>query len=82
MFERRRWETATRYYETIVMRDLLGDCVLIKRWGGKFNRISGSKTAAVGAANVNRELGRIENERRARGYDEVMMTQTGSGLAY
>jgi len=67
----RRWETEVRYYETIVMTDLFGDRVLVTRWGGKFSRLGGSRTTAVGEKNVNEGLKRVEAERRRNGYSEV-----------
>lgn len=68
MFDRRRWETDSRYYETVVTRDLLDDCILVKTWGGKFNRLGGSRTIAVGENSVERLLARIEKERARKGY--------------
>jgi predicted DNA-binding WGR domain protein len=67
----RRWETEARYYETIVMTDLFGDRVLVRRWGGKFSRLGGSRTTAVGEKSVNEGIKRVEAERRRKGYREV-----------
>ena len=67
----RRWETNTRYYETIVTTDLWGECVLLTCWGGKSNRLGAWRTAAIGEENINKKLIRIQDERLKHGYAEV-----------
>lgn len=67
----RRWETNTRYYETIVTSDLWGECVLLTCWGGKYNRLGAWRTTAIGWKNVNKKLIYIENQRLKQGYVEV-----------
>lgn len=42
-----RWETVSRWYEVDLMRDLLGDWVVIRRWGGKGSNRHGQKTELV-----------------------------------
>ena len=38
MAARARWETEQRWSEVELVRDLLGDWVLVRRWGGKASR--------------------------------------------
>jgi len=71
LLERRRWETSVRYYEAIRTVDLFGEDILIKAWGGKFNRMGGVKVIAVGDESVRREILRIEKTRRRKGYVET-----------
>ena len=68
----RRWETETRYYETIVTTDLWGECVLLTFWGGKLSRLGDWRTVAIGKENINKKLARIEGERRRHGYIEMI----------
>ncbi|SEO99739.1 hypothetical protein [Nitrosovibrio sp. Nv6] len=35
MAARARWETAQRWYEVELVRDLIGDWVVVRRWGSK-----------------------------------------------
>ena len=68
----RRWETETRYYETIVNTDLWGECVLVTVWGGKSSRLGGCRTVAIGEENVIKRLTHIQDERRKHGYVEAI----------
>lgn len=63
-----RWETDSRYYEVAVGYDLLGDCVLTKRWGGLGNRRGGQKTIVVGYDLVMAVLPGVYKRRAQRGY--------------
>lgn len=47
MIGRARWETAQRWYEVELVRDLLGDCVVIRRWGSKASRRYGELSHVV-----------------------------------
>ena len=38
MVARARWETAQRWYEVELVRDLPGDWILMRRWGSKASR--------------------------------------------
>ena len=38
-----RWETDTRYFAMSSSRDLLGDLVIVRHWGGKHSRRHGRK---------------------------------------
>lgn len=44
---RARWETARRWYEAELGQDLLGDWVVMRRWGGKGLRRHGEKPDVV-----------------------------------
>jgi hypothetical protein len=35
------WQSRTRYYMVQIERDLLGDLVISRYWGGRFNRRGG-----------------------------------------
>ena len=43
----RRWESARRYYCAMLHQDLLGDYVVDRFWGGRFNRLGGHDTKPV-----------------------------------
>ena len=47
MVARARWETAQRWYEVELVRDLLGDWVLMCRWGSKASRRYGELSHVV-----------------------------------
>lgn len=47
MVARARWETAQRWYEAELVRDLLGDWVLMRRWGSKTSRQHGELSHLV-----------------------------------
>lgn len=38
-----RWESTNRWYEASIICDLLGDWMVIRRWGGLRNRRGGHK---------------------------------------
>lgn len=70
--QRRRWESERRYYCALLHQDLLGDWVLDRVWGGKFNRLGGQDTKLAG----NYEAGismlqDVDKVRLARRYVEV-----------
>ena len=44
---RARWETVQRWYEAELVRDLLGDWVVIRRWGSKTSRLYGELSHVV-----------------------------------
>ena len=44
---RARWETSQRWYEAELVHDLLGDWVVMRRWGGKGSRRYGKKIGLV-----------------------------------
>jgi hypothetical protein len=43
MVARARWETAQRWHEVELVLDLLGDWVLMRRWGSKASRRHGEQ---------------------------------------
>ncbi|WP_175891668.1 hypothetical protein [Burkholderia cepacia] len=59
-----RWETARRWYEVELVCDLLGDWVLIRRWGGKESGRHGKKLVVV--ASERDGLLRLERIHRVR----------------
>ena len=67
----RRWETDTRYYETLVLPDLFGQWVLLKQWGGKGSRLGGTRVVAVGLEAIAQTLDLIEKQRARAGYSRV-----------
>ena len=44
---RARWETQMRWYEAELFQDLLGDWVVLRRWGGKNSLRYGKKIDVV-----------------------------------
>ena len=46
-FIRARWETVQRWYEAELVLDLLGDWVLMRRWGSKASRQYGELSHLV-----------------------------------
>jgi hypothetical protein len=67
--ERRRWESERRYYGALLHQDLLGDWVVDVQWGGKYNRLGGRETHAVGSYGEGQAvLLAIHRERLARRY--------------
>ena len=62
-----RWETATRWYEASIIRDLLGDWTVVRRWGGRTNRLNGRLIEVVADYEAAcRRLNEIDAERRSR----------------
>ena len=59
----RRWETKTRYYVATVSIDLLGDLVMVKRWGGLSNGRGGEATIML-ADRIAAELALTALDRR------------------
>lgn len=43
----KRWQSSTRYYQVELIQDLLGDFVLVLRWGGLNSNRGGEKTVLV-----------------------------------
>ena len=63
------WLTATRYYQVSLFTDLLGDWVLVRRWGGRNTRRGGEKTDWVQNPGAGRKAyHRVCAARRRRGY--------------
>lgn len=65
----RRWESDRRYYEARLEVDLLGDWVVSRQWGGRYNRLGGVATDHVhdfkgGLA----RLEQLNDERQKRRY--------------
>ncbi|MGJ3502061.1 hypothetical protein PsalN5692_04080 (plasmid) [Piscirickettsia salmonis] len=69
------WRTDTRYYALKIERDLLGDWVVMQRWGSRFNRRGGNKTIAFHS--LDEELVYIEQVKKRRTnhhYDLIEIT--------
>ncbi len=68
----RYWVSPSRYYTATVTTDLLGDLVLVRRWGGRFNGRGGEATAKLVDRASGEEALRVLDRRRAqRGYIAV-----------
>lgn len=63
----RFYRTDTRYYSVAVQRDLFGEAVIIRCWGGLFNHLGGIATEPL----VPGRLREIHRERLAHGYRRV-----------
>ncbi len=67
-----RWKSDTRVYLACLEVDLLGDLLLVTRWGGRFSRLGGSKSMPVASvAEGLRALQGVARRRTSRGYAEV-----------
>jgi predicted DNA-binding WGR domain protein len=67
-----RWETASRYYEVRLERDLLDDWVLLVARGGRWSRLGALQTIFVlDEAEGLRKIEKLHKVRRRRGYVEV-----------
>ena len=53
---RARWETAQRWYEAELVLDLLGDWVLMRRWGSKASRQHGELSHLVSGEAAGRQF--------------------------
>ena len=60
----RIYQTKTRFYNIAVARDLFGQRVIVRCWGGLRNRMGGMITEPL----VRGRLREIDRERVARGY--------------
>jgi len=61
---RARWETSQRLYEAELVQDLLGDWVVVRRWGGKGSHRYGQKMGFVSNETEGRQA--IERIHRVR----------------
>lgn len=67
-----RWETATRYYLTLVQQDLFGTWELVRMWGGKGSGRGGFlHEPARDHAHALQLLEDAARRRKQRGYSEV-----------
>lgn len=73
----RRWETATRYFEVWIYRDLLGDTILAAANGGKRSRLGMVRILAIGPVQIAKELESIEKRRLKHGYRECPAIAAG-----
>jgi len=60
----RLYLSPTRYYTVAIQLDLFGQPVIVRSWGGRFNRLGGTQTEPFSRERL-REIGK---ERRAHGY--------------
>jgi hypothetical protein len=69
MMLHQRWESATRYYAAMVQQDLFGYTEVLQVWGGKGNRLGGSKKLlTAGTEEAFALVEKIGQRRLARGY--------------
>jgi hypothetical protein len=70
-----RWQSETRYYAVWLHVDMLGDWVLTRTWGGRFNRLGYIETQPVGTFdNGLAAIELVKKERAAHRYDLVSQT--------
>ena len=66
------WESENRYYKLSLSQTLFGEWILIKKWGGKYTRIHGSKIEYYkdihNEDEINAIFGSIQKRRASRGY--------------
>lgn len=64
--------TTHRWYAASVVRDLLGDTVIVLRWGSRVTRRGGLRSQAVsGEGQAERLILQLRRRRTRRGYQEV-----------
>ncbi len=67
-----RFESETRYYVVLVITDLLGDIVVVRRWGGLGSARGGAKNEPAGSMEeASARFERLGKVRVARGYARV-----------
>lgn len=69
MFQGRtvRWETTDRWYEASIVRDLLDDWTVWRRWGSRHSTLGGSMVElAQGYDDACQRIKAIDRQRRAR----------------
>ena len=64
----RVYRSASRYYCVAVQRDLFDEPVIVRCWGGLFNRLGGMATEPL----VPGRLHQIDRERIAHGYQRCV----------
>ncbi len=71
-----------RYYRVSLDRDLFGDLVLVRAWGGLGSNLGQVRQTVVGSEEEGERLLRgIERRRRQRGYVVVEGSAIGEALA-
>ncbi len=64
-----RWETDTRYYQARLGRDLFGQLIIHRCWGGKGTRLGGMATDLFDTEDeVQKALQALAKVRARRGY--------------
>ena len=77
-----RWETDTRYYAVRIQRDLFGDLILTRYWGGKDSHRGGEKREpCVSEDFAYDRLEKIKKDRQRHGYNLVVPRMTHSSTA-
>lgn len=72
LLEPLRWETDTRYYQARLGRDLFGQVLIHRCWGGKGTRLGGMATDLFDSEDDARKaLQKIATLRKRRGYRTV-----------
>lgn len=67
-----RWETEKRYYLASLNRDLFGDWVVTRVWGGRSNRLGRISDVPVPDFLAGIDLlNQIAQQRKRRGYQQV-----------
>ena len=67
-----KFETETKYYHAILCRDLFGNWVILRYWGGKSSRLGSSQTDFCESyAEAIKKLQELQNVRKYRGYTEL-----------
>lgn len=73
---RRRFETETRYYETMLAEDLWSTPVLTTSWGSKSSNLGKTRVVAIGEEKCKETLKQVVRRRQLRGYREITTTGT------
>ena len=73
---RRRFETDTRYYETMWAVDLWATPVLTTSWGSKSSNLGKTRVVAIGEEKCMEVLKQVVRRRELRGYREIKSSGT------
>ncbi len=62
------WKSDSRYYKVLLHKDLFGNWVLSKEWGGLNNHINGGKSEVINIKDLDNLIENINNIRKTRCY--------------
>jgi len=64
-----RWETETKYYNIFLTKDLFGEWILDRHWGGKIDRRRGDTVTCCNSyRDALKKLKKLRTVRKKRGY--------------
>ena len=71
-WQRWSWRSESRYYLLSVTQNLFGEWIAIKKWGGRYTHIHGSKSEYLGNIEEIAKIFAITHKKRiTRGYSQL-----------